>query len=85
MSSTDLDDLCALEDEGWRALSTGGDPAAFHSEVLAGEAVVLFPGGLVLSDRAEMIATMADPERSAEYRLDDPRVIQAPSGPTPHP
>lgn len=48
-----------VERAGWRALSTGGDEAArFYQEVLAAEAVMLLPGGMVLDDRQQIIASM---------------------------
>lgn len=65
------DDLTVLEQEGWRALSTDGDAArAFYGEVLDAEPVMLLPGGLVLTDREQMLEAMSGAPWAA-YRLAD--------------
>lgn len=67
--------LLELEQAGWRALSTGGGAAgAFYADVLASEVLMLFPGGSVIDDRDEVIASMAAPPWSA-FELADQRVI----------
>ncbi len=44
-----MDDLLNLEREGWMALSSGLDKAyAFYAEVLAEDAMMIFPGDLVI-------------------------------------
>lgn len=51
-----------LERQGWQALST--DPAsatAFYGEVLDEDVRMLFPGGLLLTERAQILATMGGP------------------------
>lgn len=51
-----------LERLGWRALST--DPAsatAFYREVLDDDVRMLFPGGLLLADREQVIESMGGP------------------------
>ncbi len=51
-----------LERLGWQALST--DPAsatAFYDEVLDTDVRMLFPGGLLLTDRAQILETMGGP------------------------
>jgi hypothetical protein len=54
-----VDQVLEVERAGWRALSTSGDEAAhFYEEVLAAEAVILLPGGMVLDDRQQIIASM---------------------------
>ena len=51
-----------LEREGWRALATDpADATAFYDEVLDVEVRMLFPGGLLLTDRAQILATMGGP------------------------
>lgn len=53
------DQVMEVERAGWRALSAGGDNAArFYEEVLATDAVMLLPGGMVLDDRQQIIASM---------------------------
>jgi hypothetical protein len=56
------DALAELEQRGWRALSTdGATAAAFYDEVLDDDVVMLLPapGGLVLTDRAEIVRSMS--------------------------
>ena len=69
-------ELIDLEHEAWKALTTGGAAAtAFYERVLAGEVLMLLPGGLVIDDRAEVIASMGgDPWSS--FSLSDERVIE---------
>ena len=66
-------DVTALERQGWEALATGGDAALdFYRKVLDEGAVMLLPGGMVLSGRDQVLATMgAAPWR--EFALDDVR------------
>ena len=52
-------DLLELERQGWTALTKGGDAAAdFYDQVLASEVLMLLPGGMVLTDRAEALDLM---------------------------
>jgi hypothetical protein len=67
-------DLIELEHRAWKALSTGGDAAtAFYEEVLADEVLMLLPGGLVIDDRAAVIASMGG-EPWSSFDLRDERV-----------
>ncbi|TDD91491.1 nuclear transport factor 2 family protein [Actinomadura rubrisoli] len=76
----DEDELIELERAGWRALSTGGAAAAdFYGRVLDGEVVMLLPGGMRLTDRAEIVRSMSGPPW-AEHRLEEPRVLRPASG-----
>jgi hypothetical protein len=44
-----MHEIIALEEQGWRALSTGGEVAkACYDVVLTDYAVMVFPGGLLL-------------------------------------
>lgn len=59
-----------LETQGWDALSTSGEAAvAFYDRVLADDVVMLLPGGLRLSDRAEILRSLGG-EPWASYALD---------------
>ena len=70
------DDLAAVEEQGWRALSTGPEAATgFYERVLDDDVVMLLPGGLVLDDRATILQSMAGPPWSA-YELQDLRVLR---------
>ncbi|WP_324649476.1 nuclear transport factor 2 family protein [Georgenia sp. H159] len=51
-----------LERQGWQALSTDAASAtAFYDEVLDADVRMLFPGGLMLTERAQILATMGGP------------------------
>ncbi len=68
------DDLLQLERAGWDALSTGGDAAAtFYDDVLAQDVVMVFPGGIVLDDRDEIIDSMKGAPWD-HFELSDERV-----------
>lgn len=74
------DDLAEVEHEGWRALSTDGETArAYYDEVLDDEPVMLLPGGLVMSDREQLLAAMSGAPW-ASFRLDDLRVAEPVDG-----
>lgn len=65
-----------LERQGWRALSTGGPQAtAFYREVLDSRVRMLLPGGLRLSDREEVVASMGGPPWDT-HELTDLDVLQ---------
>jgi hypothetical protein len=68
----DPGELVELEERGWRALSTEGAAASFYREVLDREVLMLLPGGLVLDDRDQIIASMSGAPWS-EYRIEDVR------------
>jgi hypothetical protein len=56
--STD-NELAALEQDGWHALSSNStDASRFYADVLDAEVRMLLPGGLVLTDRQEIIDMM---------------------------
>ena len=55
-------DLIELERQGWAALAADAETAtAFYRELLAPDAVMLFPGGLRLHGRETILATMDAP------------------------
>ncbi|WNB85542.1 DUF4440 domain-containing protein [Cellulomonas sp. ATA003] len=73
-------DVVTLERAGWEALSTGpAEATAFYDAVLAATAVMLLPGGLVLTDRAQVIASMSGPPWSS-HRLSDVTVLEPAPG-----
>jgi hypothetical protein len=73
MSQTDV---IALEEQGWEALSSGGEAArAFYERVLDRTVVMLLPGGLVLDDRAVILSSMSGQPWSS-YELEDLRSFQ---------
>jgi len=66
-------DVIAIEEEGWQALSSSGETArAFYDRVLDHTVVMLLPGGLVLDERAAIVDSMSGQPWSA-YELADVR------------
>ena len=69
-------DLIALEQQGWEALSSGGEAArAFYERVLDRTVVMLLPGGLVLDDRAAIVDSMSG-EPWSSHALQDVQAFQ---------
>ena len=70
------DELTVLERDGWEALASGGEVAqAFYDRVLDGEVLMLFPGGMVLDDRAAIVESMGGPPWT-RYELEDVRALR---------
>lgn len=69
------DQLIELEHAGWEALSSDGEAAtAFYADVLADDVVMLLPGGLVIDDRDQALATMGGAPWTS-FELSDERVV----------
>jgi hypothetical protein len=69
-------EVVALEEQGWQALSSGGEAArAFYERVLDHTVVMLLPGGLLLDDRGAIVDSMAGPPWSS-YEMQDVRSLQ---------
>jgi hypothetical protein len=68
------DELIALEERGWEALAAGTG-ADFYDEVCTGDAVMVFPGGLLL-DRAGAVQGLREAPPWAGYELSDRRVLR---------
>ena len=71
------DDLIALEQRGWGALSgAAGDdtPAEFYGRILDEHVVMLLPGGLRLTDREEILASMSRAPWDG-FELEDPQAL----------
>jgi len=55
-----MEDLMQLEQQGWRALSSPGNAArVFYGSRLADDAVMLFPGGMKIEGKANILASFA--------------------------
>lgn len=55
-----MQELLDLETAGWRALSTPGDAAReFYAGILREDAVMLFPGGLRIEGRRQILESFA--------------------------
>ncbi len=69
-----VDELVDMEEQGWRALATDPRTATeFYEQVLDDDVVMLLPGGLRMTDRATVVASMGGAPW-ASYRLEEPRV-----------
>jgi hypothetical protein len=69
------EELFELEQAGWRALSSDPSQAiAFYGTLLDDTVIMLLPAGLRLTDRTEILRTMAGPPWS-RYELSDPHVL----------
>lgn len=79
MAMTPIDDqqlehtLLALEEEGWRALSSDRG-AEYFGELLTVHSLMVFPGIVLSKDRALEEIPKAPPW--AEFCIDDPRVVR---------
>jgi hypothetical protein len=70
------DELISVEEDGWRALSSSAKAAVeFYGRVLDENAVMLFPGGLVLEDRHAILESMSG-QPWASYQLADMRATR---------
>jgi hypothetical protein len=70
-----LNALLELEHASWRALSTDGEAAAaFFSDVLSKDVLVLLPGGMVIDDRERVIESMRGTPWTS-FELADERVL----------
>jgi hypothetical protein len=64
-------ELAELEERGWQALSSGGDSATeFYGSLLADESVMIFPGGMVVRGKSQILGTMSG-EPWQSFELED--------------
>lgn len=70
-----MQDLIELEEQGWQALATEGDAGKrFYSSILGDDALMLFPGGMLIDGKENILDSLAaQPWQS--YQIDDSRVI----------
>lgn len=70
-----MQDLINLEEQGWQALSTGVKASKkFYSSVLRDDAVMLFPGGMIIEGKEKILQSLAaQPWKS--FQIEEPRVI----------
>ncbi len=71
-----MQEIIDLEKQGWQALSVQGDAAiAFYAAILLENAVMLFPGGLRIAGKANILASFgAQPWKS--FKLENLQVAQ---------
>jgi len=70
-----MQDLIELEEQGWQALSSEGEASKkFYSSVLCDDAIMLFPGGILMNGKEEILASLAaQPWRS--FQIEELQVI----------
>ncbi|MBW4486256.1 MAG: nuclear transport factor 2 family protein [Trichocoleus desertorum ATA4-8-CV12] len=70
-----MQDLVNLEEQGWQALSTGVEASKkFYSSVLRDDAVMVFPGGMIINGKEKILQSLAaQPWKS--FQIEEPRVI----------
>jgi hypothetical protein len=72
-----MHELRILENDGWTALSQGGSAALdFYGRMLDDEVTMLLPGGMALTDRDQVLQSMAgtpwDRFELTDLRVDEP-------------
>ena len=68
-------ELIDLERAAWEALTDSGEAAvAFYDKVLARDVLMLFPGGMVIDDRAQVVDSMKGADWDS-FELSDERVL----------
>ena len=75
-----VEKLLELEVQGWEALSSGQDVAQrFYRSLLADDAVMIFPGGMLLRGKEEILESIsAQPWES--FRFDETDVVSLSEG-----
>jgi hypothetical protein len=70
-----MQDLIELEEQGWQALSIEGDAGKkFYRSVLREDAIMLFPGGLIIDGKQNILESFsAQPWKS--YHIEEMQVI----------
>ena len=68
-------ELLEIEHAGLHALSNAGTAEPFYAEVLAKDVLMLFPGGMVIYDREQVIHSMRDATWDS-FEVSDERVFR---------
>ena len=70
-----MQDLIELEEQGWLALSSEGEACKkFYSSVLCDDAIMLFPGGMLIDGKEKILESCAaQPWKS--FQIEEPQVI----------
>ena len=68
-------ELIELEERGWRALSSGGNAATeYYDALLAADAVMIFPGGMMVRGKNQILDTMGG-QPWQWFELQDQQVV----------
>lgn len=71
-----MQELIELEKQGWRALSSEGEAGKdVYSSVLAEDAVMLFPGGILIDGKENILESIGS-QPWESFEIEDPRVIR---------
>lgn len=71
-----MQELIELEKQGWRALPSEGEAGKdFYSSVLAEDAVMLFPGGILIDGKENILESIGS-QPWESFEIEDPRVIR---------
>jgi hypothetical protein len=75
-----VSELIELESQGWQALSTSAEESRrFYDMVLRDDAIMLFPGGMRLEGKAEILASL-EATPWGDFQIEDPVVLSLSSG-----
>jgi hypothetical protein len=70
-----LNELVELEEQGWLALSTEGDAGKrFYASVLRNDALMLFPGGIRIEGRENILQSLGS-QPWESYQIEDAQVF----------
>ncbi|HEV8338259.1 MAG TPA: nuclear transport factor 2 family protein [bacterium] len=68
--------LIGLEEQGWQALSSEREISRkFYYSVLRDDAIMLFPGGMVINGKEKILEAMDAAEPWRSFQIEEPRVI----------
>lgn len=67
--------LVKLEEKAWQALSSQGDTAKkFYSSLLTDDAIMVFPGGMLVEGREKILESIGT-QPWKFFKIEDPHVI----------
>jgi hypothetical protein len=70
-----MKDLIRLEEEGWQALATAGEAGRnFYQTVLHDDAIMLFPGGLRLEGKTDILDSLAA-QSWQSFQIEEPQLL----------
>ncbi len=70
-----MQDLIELEEQGWQALSSEGEASKkFYSSVLRDDAIMLFPGGMLVDGKEKILGSL-DTQPWKSFQIEELQVI----------
>jgi hypothetical protein len=70
------EELFQLEEQGWQALSSDREEAVkFYDYVLTSDAIMVFPGGLLIRGKTAILESIREAEPWLAYQLDDIQIL----------